>query len=393
MLSLPEFLPFGRPSISQKDIDSVVSVLSSNWIGTGPVTKGFELQLAQYLDTDSPALALNSATSGLFIALKLAGINHTHSVVLPSFTFTATANVVEHIGASCRFVPSHFPQFHPTLEDIIATCHESTKAIIVVHYAGFPVPYLKQLSEFCKSRSIHLIEDCAHALGSSLNGVKVGAYGNLSSYSFYATKNITSVEGGALIVPPQYDISRADSLRLHGMSREAWSRFNKGSSLFYDVLEPGYKYNMTDVTASLAASQLDQLDHFMELRDAICEIYFERLSHSNLILPHHMRNHSRASHYTSWHLFPILLPSSLAHLRDNYVRLLNERNIGAVVHYLSLLEFSYYKNKYASQVSSDSSTCQLSSSVFSLPVNSSISEETAHLICDICQEINSILFP
>ena len=336
------FLPFSPPSIGEEEIAEVVDTLRSDWITTGPKTRAFEKQFGEFVGApEGTSLMLNSCTAGLHVALVTHGIGPGDEVIVPSLTFAATANVVEHVGAK------------PILVDVLAdtlcidpaaaarAVTKSTRAIIPVHFAGHPAD-LDPLFELAAAHGLHIIEDAAHAVPTSYRGTMVGSRDNFASFSFYATKNLTTAEGGALTGEASL-LDHARVVGLHGMSRDAWKRFDRSGSWRYDVIMPGFKYNMTDIQASLGRHQLQRLPGFHERRRAVAGRYTEAFgAHPALEVPV-----VRADVSSSWHLYILRVrPEPLAIGRDRFIEELTARNIGTSVHYIPLHQMSYYANKY-----------------------------------------------
>lgn len=336
------FLPFSPPAIGEEEIAEVIDTLRSDWITTGPKTKAFEAQFAAYVGAPGgSAVMLNSCTAGLHVALVALGIGPGDEVIVPSLTFAATANVVEHVGA------------RPVLVDVLTDtlCIDPaavrravtprTRAIIPVHYAGHPAE-LDELFAIAEEYGLHIVEDAAHAAPTWYRGVMVGSRRNLASFSFYATKNLTTAEGGALTGDPEL-LEAARIIGLHGMSKDAWKRFDRSGSWRYDILMPGFKYNMTDLQASLGIHQLRKLASFHRRRQEIAAAYHAAFSSEIALQPPTERPYA----VSSWHLYILRIrPEHLTLSRDQFIDALTERNIGTSVHYRPLHMMSYYANKY-----------------------------------------------
>ncbi|HZW99306.1 MAG TPA: DegT/DnrJ/EryC1/StrS aminotransferase family protein, partial [Trueperaceae bacterium] len=266
------FLPFSPPSIGQAEIDEVTSTLRSDWITTGPRTKEFERAFGTYVGAPGEtSLMLNSCTAGLHVALVALGVGPGDEVIVPTLTFAATANVVEHVGAKPVLVDVLPDTLCIDPEAAAAAVTPRTKVVMPVHYAGQAAD-LDAIFAIADRHGLHVVEDAAHAVPTTYRGQMVGSRGNFASFSFYATKNLTTAEGGALTGSSEL-LAKARVIGLHGMSADGWKRFDKSGSWEYDVVMPGFKYNMTDVQAALGIRQLDRLEAFHARRREVAERY------------------------------------------------------------------------------------------------------------------------
>ena len=334
------FLPFSPPCIGEEEIREVVDTLRSDWITTGPKTKRFEQQFAGYLGA-SGALALNSCTAGLHTALVTLGIGPGAEVITTPLTFTASVNVIEHVGARPVLVDVEPDTLNLDPVLVEAAITPQTRAILPVHYAGHPVA-LDAIDELASAHGLAVLEDAAHALPAKYKGRRIGAGPNPAAFSFYATKNLTTGEGGMLTGDPDF-LARARVLSLHGMSRDAWRRYDKGGSWRYEVLAPGFKYNMTDIQAALGLWQLRKLEQFQERRREIVCRYHEAFADvDGLELPV-----ARPDVEHAWHLYVLRLrPEALRIGRDEFLEELGRRNIGTSVHFIPVHLHAYYSAKY-----------------------------------------------
>ncbi len=257
------FLPYCQPFIGPEEIQEVVDSLQRGWVTTGPKVKKFEQDFAQYVGVKH-AIALSSCTAALHVALAAFGIGPGDEVIVPTLTFCATANVVAHLGAT-PVLADVDDNFHISLDAIRRSLSGRTRAIIPVHYAGQACD-LDALLDLGKKHDVLILEDAAHAVGAEYGGKKIGAHGQAVAFSFYATKNMTTGEGGMLTTNDDWLAGRIRLLSLHGMSRDAWKRYTQPGSWYYEVHEAGYKYNMTDIQAALGIHQLQRLDGFIERR-------------------------------------------------------------------------------------------------------------------------------
>ena len=334
------FLPYCLPEIGEEEIEEVVDSLRSGWITTGPKVKKFEQAFAEYCGVEH-AIAVNSCTAALHIALTAMGVGPGDEVIVPTMTFCSTANVVAHLGAKPVVVDID-RHYQISVDAIERAISPQTKAIIPVHYAGQAAD-LDEIAAVARTHGIPVLEDAAHASGSEYKGRKIGNHGNTVAFSFYATKNMTTGEGGMITTPDAEVAARMRRLALHGMSRDAWKRYTQAGSWYYEILEPGYKDNMTDVAAAIGLHQLRKLDGFTERRQKLAARYdraFSALGCFSLMQARAARNHV-------YHLYPVeILPGTLSISRDDIIEQLKELNIGCSVHFIPLHRHPYYRDSY-----------------------------------------------
>lgn len=337
------FLPFSPPYISREEIDEVVDTLSSDWITTGPKTKRFEEEFAAFLGAES-ALALNSCTAGLHLALVVLGIGSGDEVITTPMTFCSTVNVIEHVGARPVLVDVEPDTLNISPSSIENAITSRTRAVMPVHYTGHPCE-MDAIMKIAREHKLFVIEDAAHALPAQYKGKAVGTIGDLTAFSFYATKNLTTAEGG-MLTGKQELIDKARVLSLHGMNRDAWKRYDKGGSWYYEVDVPGFKYNMTDIQASIGLQQLKKLNGFQERRREIVKRYNEVFSKCPCLeTPVHRPYVEHA-----WHLYTLRLNLETLKIdRDRFIEKLKERNIGTSVHFIPIHLHPYYRQKYGYQ--------------------------------------------
>ncbi len=340
MRARPDFLPFSPPAIGEEEIQEVIDTLRGQWHSTGPKTRRFEAAFAERFGSPA-ALALNSCTAGLHTALMTLGIGPGDEVITTAMTFCATANVIEHVGARTVLVDVERDTLNLDPSKIEAAITPRSRAIIPVHYAGHPAE-LRPIREIAARHGLQIIEDAAHAVPAKYEGQWIGQSGNPVAFSFYATKNLSTAEGGMLTGSPEF-IDRARVISLHGMSRDAYKRFDKNGSWKYEVTLPGFKYNMTDIQASLGLVQLRRLEEMQARRRAIVRMYNDRLGRLDAFtLPVERPNVESA-----WHLYPIrLIPSAFQIDRDRFIEEMKARNIGVSVHYIPVHLHPYYSQKY-----------------------------------------------
>lgn len=338
----PTFLPYSPPSIGQEEIDEVVDTLRSDWITTGPKTKRFEEEFGAYVGVPGgTSLMLNSCTAGLHVALAALGVGPGDEVIVPALTFAATANVVERVGAKPVLADVEPDTLCLDPVAVEAALTPATKVVMPVHYAGHPAE-LDAIDRLAKRHGFEIVEDAAHAVPTRYRGTMIGSRPNFAAFSFYATKNLTTAEGGALTAAPER-IEDARVLALHGMSKDAWKRFDKAGSWAYDIVAPGFKYNMTDMQAALGIHQLRRLEAFHRRRQEVARAYHEAFGAVPALEP----PTERPDVVSSWHLYVLRLrPEHLSIDRNAFIEELKARNIGTSVHYRPLHMMSYYRDKY-----------------------------------------------
>jgi dTDP-4-amino-4,6-dideoxygalactose transaminase len=333
-----KFLRFHVPFIGVEEISAVVDVLQSGWITTGEKSKAFEQAFAQYIGARH-ALAVNSCTAGLHLGLEAVGLSEGDEVLVPTLTFTATAGVVTYFRAKPVLVDSEPCYFNLDVHDAEKKITANTRAIIPVHIAGHPCD-MNALLELARAKGLLTIEDAAHALPAKHHERYIGTLSPVTAFSFYATKTITTGEGGMVTTDDDRLASRISLMRLHGMSQDAWKRYSAEGSWRYEVLEAGYKYNLTDLQAAIGLVQLAKCDAMWRRRVAIAERYNQGLSALDAYRT--PRVASDVQH--AWHLYVILVePDVLKIHRDQVMEELRQRGIGTAVHFIPLHLHPYYQ--------------------------------------------------
>ncbi len=384
-MSRKTFLHYAPPSLGQEEIDEVSATLKSDWITTGPRTKAFERQFGEFVAAPGgTSVMLNSCTAGLHVGLLALGVGPGDEVIVPALTFAATANVVEHVGARPVMVdvePDTLCMDPAAVERAITP---RTRVVTPVHYAGHPAD-LDPILALADKHGFDVMEDAAHAVPASYRGVKVGSRENLASFSFYATKNLTTIEGGAL-TGKQELLERAAVAGHHGMSRDAWKRFDKAGSWDYDIALPGFKYNMTDVQAAIGSQQLLKLPGFHARRREVVAAYqaaFE--GDDGFQVPT-----ERSDVSSAWHLYVLRLhPEKLGIERDAFIEELKARNIGSSVHYRPLHMMSFYANKYGYRPEDFPVSLDAFRRMISLPLNPRLSDEDVADVIDAIQAVTA----
>ena len=359
-----DFIPFAKPSLGTEEEEAVLRVLRSGWLTTGKEAKGFENEFSQFIKT-SHALAVNSATSGLHLALEALGIKPGDKVITSPYTFTATAEVIRYLGADPVFAdidPETF-NINPKAVEKLLEEDPSIKGIIPVHIGGNPCD-MDSLMEIKKKYNIFLLEDAAHAFPVRYKGKFLGTFGDAGVFSFYATKTITTGEGGMIVTNNKTAAKRMSVMRLHGIDREIWDRYTSDKpSWQYSIVEAGFKYNMPDIAASMGREQLKKATLFLERRKQIAEFYIEKMKDLDFLkLPQYHEDHG-------WHLFmPKIIPEKLTISRNSFIDELVKKGIGISVHYIPLHIMPYYKQKYFYKEYDFPKTMDAYNTVFSLPI-------------------------
>jgi dTDP-4-amino-4,6-dideoxygalactose transaminase len=337
----PEWLPFHRPLLDEDDIAGVVATLRSGWLTTGPTTKRFEEAFAKALGVRH-AVALNSGTAALHLALRVLGIQPGDDVVVPTYTFTATAEVVTYLGARPVLADVDPATCNLRAEDVARVLTPKTRAVVPVHIAGLPCE-MAPIRELARGAGLAVLEDAAHAFPAREGHRPVGTLGDAAAFSFYATKNLTTGEGGMLVLRDDAAAEQARVLALHGMSRDAWKRYGSTGQWRYDVLANGHKYNLTDVAASLGLTQLAKQRAFHAKRGRLAARYTRKLAAVDAV----ETPATRADCEHAWHLYVIRLrPEVLRVDRDTFIEELRARNIGTSVHFIPLHLHSYYQHAW-----------------------------------------------
>lgn len=361
-----EYLVFGAPQISDEEIAEVVDSLRSGWVGTGPKVERFERMLEEYLGVEH-VRCVSSCTAALILAMMVLGIGPGDEVLVPALTFVASANAVEHTGATPVFVDSEPGTGLLDLGDAEAKVTERTKAIMPVHLAGRPLD-MDRLNALRDRHDLLVVEDAAHAIGAEWRGARVGAHGNPTAYSFYVTKNVTTVEGGAIATDDAAVAAEVERLALHGLSLGAWQRFSDRGFRHYEVVKPGWKWNLTDIQAALGLHQLPRLDRWIERRSELWERYDGLLADLQLDLPPAPAPDTRHAR----HLYQVMVPDGTGADRDELIDRLDARRIGTGVHYRGVHLHPYYRDSYGIRPESLPVATEISDRTLSLPLTTAL---------------------
>jgi len=337
------FLVFGSPQIEQAEIDEVVSCMKSAWLGTGPRVAQFERDFAAYQGLQTSQIAaVNSCTAALHVSMVAAGIGPGSEVITTPLTFCASVNAIIHAGLTpvLADVDSVTQNINP--DAIAAAITPRTRAILAVHFAGRPCD-MDSIMAIARKHDLLVIEDCAHAIETTFHGKKAGTFGDFGCFSFYATKNVVTGEGGMIVGRDETRIARAKVLALHGMSKDAWHRFGDKGYKHYQVVEAGFKYNMMDLQAAIGIHQLARVESNWKRREQIWQRYMEAFTDLLISLP----TPSAPDIRHAYHLFTIIVDEAHCGVsRDAFLDAMNTRRIGTGVHYLSVPEHPYYQQRF-----------------------------------------------
>jgi dTDP-4-amino-4,6-dideoxygalactose transaminase len=375
------FLTFGRPEIGEEEIAEVVDSLRSGWIGTGPKVARFERMLEEYLGARH-CRCVSSCSAALMLSMQAAHIGAGDDVLVPAMTFVATANAVEHAGARPVFVDSEPETGLIDLDAAEALITERTRAIIPVHLAGRPID-MDRLNGLRDRHGVVVIEDAAHAIGAEWHGRRIGAFGNPTAFSFYVTKNISTIEGGAVVTADERFATEVERLALHGLSLGAWQRFSDAGFRHYEVERPGFKFNMTDVQAAVGLHQLPRLDGWIDQRADLWDRYDTALAGLPLETPPPQAAGTRHAR----HLYQVLLAPGERVSRDELLDGLNERMIGAGVHYRGVHLHPYYEHRYGLRRQDFPVASDISERTVSLPFGPGVSEADQQDVIDALTDV------
>lgn len=358
-----DFLPFALPEIGEEEVEAVAQALRSGWVTTGPKAKQFEDDFSAYLGGEVDAIAVNSATAGLHLGLEALGVGPGDEVITTTHTFTATAEIIRYLGAEPVFVDVDANTLCIDVAAVEAAITPRTKVIIPVHFAGRSAD-MQALLLIARKYGLRIMEDAAHALPTTCGGQLIGTLdSDVTVFSFYANKTMTTGEGGMLVTRNPEIAKRAKVMRLHGISRDAFDRFtSKTPSWFYEIVAPGFKYNMTDIAAAMGIEQLKKVHFFADKRAQVAAWYDESLHELPLILP----PHASPGDVHSWHLYVVQLGLSVSISRDIFIERMFAQGIGCSVHYIPLHLQPYWRE-----------TCRLTPEMF--PISQKIYERTVSI--------------
>lgn len=385
-------IPFALPDIDDAEINEVVDTLRSGWITTGPKVNIFEKAFAKYIGVDY-ALAVNSATSGLHLALEAIGLKAGDKVITTTFTFASTAEVVNYLGAEPIFCDIDLKTFNIDVNQLERLCQKlcekdghNIKAIMPVHFAG-QACNMTEIKRIAEKFSLLVVEDAAHALPSTHKNKNIGTFGDITVYSFYATKTLTTGEGGMIVTNNAEYNNRMSIMRLHGFSTDTWDRYHsEKSSWYYEIVAPGYKYNMTDIAAAMGIHQLKKCSHFFEKRNRIATKYYQELSGlENIELPFidcHSDKHA-------FHLFVIKVKKGK---RNDFYYKMKEYGVGCSVHFIPLHMQPYWKNRYNFKDTDFPNALNCFNEVLSLPIYTRMTNKEIQQVIEAVKKSHVDLF-
>jgi dTDP-4-amino-4,6-dideoxygalactose transaminase len=375
-------VPFHIPCIGKEEINAVVETLESGWITTGPKTKSFEEAFARHIGVRH-AVAVNSCTAALHLSLEALGLKEGDEVLLPTLTFTATAEVVTYFKAKPVLVDVDPIHFNLSVEDTQRKITSKTRCIIPVHFAGHACP-MDPILDLAKSKKLAVIEDAAHAIPAKYKGRNIGTLSAMTAFSFYATKTLATGEGGMVTTDDDALADRIRMMRLHGMSRDAWKRYRADGNWRYEIIEAGYKYNLTDLQAALGLVQLARCKELWKSRARIAQKYTHALAPMDVY--HTLPVASDVQH--AWHLYVVLVdPSKLRIHRDQVIEELRERGIGTAVHFIPLHLHRYYREKWGYRTGDFPIAEEYFDRCISLPIYPGMTDEDVTQVIEALDEI------
>lgn len=379
---MADYLPFHVPEIDDEDIDAVVSVMRSGWLTTGAKARQFEQEFAAKVGARY-AVALNSCTAALHLALEAIGLQEGDEVLVPTMTFAATAEVVTYFKAKPVLIDCLPTTLNMDPELIERAITPRTKAVIPVHFAGQPCE-MGSILEIARRHDLRVIEDAAHAFPASYKGKAIGSIGDYTCFSFYATKNITTGEGGMVTTDDPDQADRIRRMSLHGLSRDAWKRYTNQGSWYYDIVAPGFKYNLTDMAAALGLTQLHKAERFWKTRERYAALYAEEFRDLPEITP--LMIHDDVQH--AWHLYVIQLDLDRLRIsRQAFIEGLQQKQIGCSVHFIPLHLHPYYRETGQYSRADFPVASQAFDQMVSLPLYSKMSEEDVHRTIQVVREL------
>ncbi len=376
-----EFIMFHRPSLGAAEEEAVLDALRSGWLTSGPRTGALEARFAAFRGCRH-AIATNSCTAALHLALLALGVGHGDEVVTTPITFASTANVIVHCGATPVFCDVQPDTLNMDPAALAAAVTPRTKAIVVVHFAGHPCD-MDEIAAIGARHGVPIVEDAAHAVEAEYRGRPVGALGAAAAFSFYATKNITCGEGGMLTSSDETIIAAARPLALHGISRDAWQRYGEEGYRHWDIVAPGFKYNMSDIQAALLNAQLDRVADFWRRRSTLVDLYDEALAGERGLLLMARRDYVKPAH----HLYVVRVTPEAGLTRDEFMNAVQAGGVGVGVHFRAVHLHPYYRETFGFRAGMFPVAEAAGDSVVSLPLYPSLSERELERVVDVCTTV------
>lgn len=377
------FLVFGKPRIENDEIREVVDSLKSGWLSTGPKVARFEEAFRQYMSARY-AVSMNSCTAGLFLSLVVAGVNRGDEVITTPFTYAATANVIMHRYAKPVFVDVNPKSMNIDVDQIEKKITKKTKVIMPVHFAGRPCD-MNAITKIAKKHKLIVVQDAAHALETIYHGKKIGTLADLTAFSFYATKNLTTGEGGMVTTANRSWAEMIQILASQGMTRGAWKRYSDKGFKHYQILLPGFKFNMMDLQAGIGLHQIEKIEKYLKIREKIWAAYDEGLKDLPITVPTAVEPQTRHAR----HLYTILLDlKALKVTRDQFQQELFKMKIGTGIHFTSVHLQPYYRKTFKFKADDFPNAAHLSERTLSLPLSAAM---TAKDVDDVLWAIKKIV--
>lgn len=374
-----DFLVFGKPDIREAEIEEIIQTMKSGWLGTGPRVAQFEREFEQYKHSGH-AVAVNSCTAALHLSLLAADLGNDAEVITTPLTFCATVNAIIHAGATPVLADVDRQTMNLDPARVRDAITDKTKALLPVHFAGRPCE-MEALQEIAQEHNLHIIEDCAHALEATYKGIPTGSFGLFGCFSFYATKNLTTGEGGMVLARSEEHAARIKTLSLHGLSKDAWKRYSDDGYKHYYVGEVGFKYNMMDLQAAIGLHQLARIEAGLERREQIWKHYDNAFQNAPVETPLAIDHDPDSRH--ALHLYTILIDSDQAGIkRDQFIDRMTAENIGVGVQYLSLPEHPYYRETFNWKPEDYPNATAIGRQTVSLPLGANLTDDD---IADVVQ--------
>jgi dTDP-4-amino-4,6-dideoxygalactose transaminase len=380
-----KFLPFALPYITKDEIKEVVDTLKSNWLTTGPKVKEFEEKFKKYVDAKY-TVAVNSATAGLHLSLVSLNLKKESKVITTPYTFCSTANVVLESGLELVLADIK-EDYNINPIEIEKKIDKKVKVIIPVHFGGNPC----DMDEICKlsdKNKIFIVEDAAHAFLAEYNGIKIGSIGNLTVFSFYATKNITTGEGGMVTTNNKKLKDKISILSLHGISKDAWKRYSEEGNWYYEVTHLGYKYNMMDIQAALGLAQLKKAYKLLKLRERIANIYTKEFKNIDGIKIPYTSLSSQKNKRNAFHLYVIRIDDKVLKIgRNRFIEELKKEKIGTSVHFIPIHLHPFYRKKFGFKPDDYPIATKLYQESLSLPIYPKMSDNDIYYVVEKVKQI------
>jgi dTDP-4-amino-4,6-dideoxygalactose transaminase len=379
------FLVFGAPQIKQEEIDEVVDCLRSGWLGTGPKVARLEQAFRDYKGGWGFPVAVNSCTAALHLSLISANLQRGDEVITSALTFCATVNAIIHAGCTPVLADVDPITMNISPASIRENLTQRTRAIVPVHFAGRPCA-MDEICAIAAENDLTIIEDCAHAVESEYHGRRVGTFGDFGCFSFYVTKNVATGEGGMILAKREEDANRLKALALHGMSKDAWKRFGDDGYKHYEVVECGYKYNMMDLQAAIGIHQLARVEANWQQRREIWTHYLDEFADLPVTLPAPPEPNTRHG----YHLFTILIdPERCGVTRDQILARMTEAYVGVGVHYRSIVEHTYYRQRFGWKAHDYPHSWHIGQQTLSVPLSAALSDTDVR---DVVNTVRASLF-